>query len=146
VFEEQAFNCSSPASEFGQYLCDTNGTVGPESITATISDERGQISVRWSITYLVWNPPPPVPVVDDETNASEATEFLATLENNALLVVSAVVFVIALLAFLVTRPRRPKQAKQSAFTQAPQAYAPPQFASVPSAPDLGSLPPYDPRR
>jgi hypothetical protein len=71
---------------------------------------------------------------------------MAALENNALLVVSAVVFGIALLAFLVTRPRRPKQAKQSAFAQAPQAYAPPQFASVPSAPDLGSLPPYDPRR
>ena len=146
MFEEQAINCTSPSSEFGQYLCDTNGTVGPEPITATISDERGQLSVRWSITYLVWNPPPPAPVVDDEADASETTDFMAALENNALLVVSAVVFGIALLAFLVTRPRRPKQAKQSAFAQAPQAYAPPQFASVPSAPDLGSLPPYDPRR
>jgi hypothetical protein len=44
------------------------------------------------------------------------------------------------------RPKKPSQQKTSAFSQAPQAYAPPQFANVPSAPDLGALPAYDPRR
>jgi hypothetical protein len=71
---------------------------------------------------------------------------MSTLESNAVLVASAIAFIIALLAFVVTRPRRPKQAKPSPFIQAPQSYVPPQFAGVPSAPDLGSLPPYDPRR
>ena len=145
-FEEQAFNCTSTTSEFGRYLCDTNGTVGPEFITATLIDERGQISVRWSITYLVWNPPPPVPVVEDEPDTSEDASLMSTLESNGLLVASVVVFVIALLAFLVTRPRRPTQAVQSRFSQTPQGYTPPQFANVPSAPDFGNLPPYDPRR
>ena len=145
-FEEQAFNCTSATSEFGRYLCDTNGTVGPEFITATLIDERGQISVRWSITYLVWNPPPPVPVVEDEPETSEDSSLMSTLESNGLLVASVVVFVIALLAFLVTRPRRPTQAVQSRFSQTPQGYTPPQFANVPSAPDFGNLPPYDPRR
>ena len=146
TFEEQAFDCTFPASEFGRYLCDTNGTVGPEFITATLIDERGQISVRWSITYLVWNPPPPAPVVEDEAETSEEANLKTTLESNGLLVASAAVFVIALLAFLITRPRRPKQVVQSPFSQTPQSYAPPQFVNVPSAPDLGNLPPYDPRR
>ena len=144
-FQEQAINCSSPSSDFAQYLCDTNGTVGPESITATLSDERKELSVTWAITYQVWNPPPPEPVVEDKAVENEST-LMSTLESNAVLVASAIAFIIALLAFVVTRPRRPKQAKPSPFTQAPQSYVPPQFAGVPSAPDLGNLPPYDPRR
>ena len=145
TFEELAFNCSAPRSNFAQYLCDTNGTVGPEMITATLIEDGGQVEVTWAITYLVWNPPPPVD--NDETNASDESDFMATLESNTSLVISAIVFTFALLAFLFTRrPRRPSQQKASAFAQAPQAYNPPQFANVPSAPDLGALPPYDPRR
>jgi hypothetical protein len=146
TFEELAFNCSAPRSDFAQYLCDTNGTVGPEMITATLIEEGGQVEVTWAITYLVWNPPPP-PADNDKTNASDESDFMATLESNAPLVISAVVFTFALLAFLFTRrPKRPSQQEKSAFSQAPRAYAPPQFANVPSAPDLGALPPYDPRR
>lgn len=144
-FQEQAFNCSSTTSDFGNYLCDTNGTVGPEPITATLRDDRGEISVTWSITYQVWNPPPPVPIVEDDA-AEDESSVMSILESNAILIASSIVFIVALLAFLVTRPRRPKQTKQSPFAQPPQAYAPPQFANVPSAPDLGSLPPYDRRR
>jgi len=141
TFEEQAFDCTFPASEFGRYLCDTNGTVGPEFITATLIDERGQISVRWSITYLVWNPPPPVepPVIEeDQSNATEVSDLISTLTSNTLLVFSGVVFVIALLAFIGTRNSGPKQPKKSAFSSQPTAYSPPQYANVPSAPDLSN--------
>jgi hypothetical protein len=94
----------------------------------------------------VWNPPPP-PVVEEDANTSEESDFMATLESNAPLVISAIVFTVAFLAFLLTRrPRRPSTGENSAFNQTPQAYAPSQFANVPSAPDLGGLPPYDPRR
>ena len=146
TFEELAFNCSAPRSDFAQYLCDTNGTVGPEMIKATLVEERGQVEVTWAITYLVWNPPPP-PVDNDETNASDESDFMATLEANAPLVISAIVFTFALLAFLFTRrPKRPTQQETSAFSQAPRGYVPPQFANVPSAPDLSAMSPYDPRR
>ena len=137
TFEEQPFNCSAPASAFGEYLCDTNGTVGPEFITATVADDRGQINVTWAITYLVWNPPPPV-VVDDETSSPSDSDLRSTIEANSLLIASAAVFVVALLAFLLTRPRKPKQAKASPFTNEP-SLASPQYADVPSAPDLSTL-------
>ena len=145
-FQESEFNCSSPRSDFARYLCDTNGTVGPELITATMIEERGQIEVTWAVTYLVWNPPPP-PVVEEDANISEESDFMATLESNAPLAISAIVFMVALFAFLLTRrPRRPSIGENSAFSQAPRTSAPSQFANVPSAPDLGVLPPYDPRR
>jgi subtilisin-like proprotein convertase family protein len=144
TFEEQPFNCSVMRSEFAAYLCETNGTVGPESITAVISDARGQLNVTWSVTYLVWNPPLP-PVTEDSSDAIEDSDFLSNLDVSTPLIVSTLLFIIALLLFLISRPRRPTST-QSAFTVKPQAYIPPQFANVPSAPDLGSLPPYDPRR
>ena len=86
-------------------------------------------------------------MIEEDTNISEESDFMASLESNAPLVISAIVFMVALLAFLFTRrPRRPSIGEKSAFSQAPRASAPPQFANVPSAPDLGTLPPYDPRR
>jgi len=109
-------------------------------------EERGQIEVTWAVTYLVWNPPPP-PVVEEDANISQESDFMATLESNAPLVISAIVFMVALFAFLLTRrPRRPSIGENSAFSQATQTPAPSQFANVPSAPDLGVLPPYDSRR
>jgi hypothetical protein len=77
-------------------------------------------------------------VVDDETSSPSDSDLRSTIEANSLLIASAAVFVVALLAFLLTRPRKPKQAKASPFANEPSV-ASPQYADVPSAPELSTL-------
>jgi len=128
IFHEDAWPCEDAVNGFGQEICAENGTVGPWNITAVISDGRGEASMTWFVSYLIWHPPPePEPEQNpdpngDGNNQSEGggsedgnvTSPFATIGDRNL-VIAALGGVVVLLLLLVMIAGRKKRSKPSPY-------------------------------
>ena len=129
------FECEGVTSGYATEICSYNGTTPIYSITVSISDGYEIIKHTWTVQYIVWHPPEPVPEPEPEPvpepepepidpdeggNTSASSGFTLDANTKVIIGMGSMVVLLGVVVLITGRKRAPPPPMRSPPTGLPQ--------------------------